>query len=69
MAKNIWTEENLRYLREHYPTEAACDIADAIGCSSASVSVKARALGLTKDPSFKTSHFIGRYTTHGVIKK
>lgn len=66
--RNIWTEENLAYLRKHYPTEAGSDIADAIGCSSATVTLKARQLGLKKDPSFRTSNFIGRYVKRGVIK-
>ena len=63
--KNIWTEENLTYLREHFPTEPGTDIAEALGCSGASVTQKARQLGLKKDPSFKTSQFIGRYVKRG----
>lgn len=67
--KIIWTEENLAYLREHYPTEPGSDIADVLGCSGASVTLKARQLGIEKDPSFRTSDFIGRYVKKGVIKK
>ena len=67
--KFTWTEEKLQYLREHYPTEAGSDIADALGCSSATVSKKAHDLGIAKDPSFNRSNFIGRYVKRGVIKK
>ena len=66
--KKIWTEENLRYLQEHYPTEPGTDIAEALGCSNVSVTQKARQLGLKKDPSFKTSQFIGRYVKRGASK-
>ena len=60
-----WTEEKLQYLREHYPTESAGDIADVIGCSTDTVIKKARALGIAKDPSFTTAAFIGRYVRLG----
>ena len=62
MNKRIeWTEEKLQYLREHYPTESASDIADVVGCSTDTVIKKARALGIEKSPAFKRSDFIGRY--------
>ena len=58
----IWTTENVRTLRELYPTMTAGDIADIIGCSDCTVSLKAKELGLKKDKSFKTNNFYGRYT-------
>lgn len=62
MNKRItWTEEKLRYLREHFAAEPACDIADALGCSTYTVSKKARELGLTKSPDFRRTSYIGRY--------
>ena len=68
MGKKIeWTEEKLEYIREHYPTEAASEIADAIGCSDTTVSVMAKKLGLTKSPDFHTWNYIGRYVKKGVV--
>lgn len=64
-----WTEEKLQYLREHYPTGTAHDIAEVLGCSDATVNLKAHALGIEKDPSFRRSNFIGRYVKRGIIKK
>ena len=58
----IWTAENVRTLRRLYPTMTAGDIADIIGCSDCTVSLKAKELGLKKDKSFKTNNFYGRYT-------
>lgn len=64
-----WTEEQIAYLREHYPTGTAYDIAQVIGCSESTVAKKARLLGIRKDPSFKRTDFIGRYVRRGVITK
>lgn len=65
-----WTEERLAYLREHYPTGTAHEIALFVGCSDDSVNRKAHELGIRKDPSFKKSDFRYRYVRHGgVIKK
>ena len=64
-----WTEEKLAYLREHFPTDSADDIADVIGCSDSTVSYKAKQLGLEKSPDFHKWNYIGRYVKRGVIKK
>jgi hypothetical protein len=64
-----WTDEKLAYLREHYPTESADDIARFLGCSYPTVSYKAKQLGIQKAPEFHTWNYIGRYVKHGVIKK
>ena len=64
-----WTEEKLAYLREHYPTDSADDIADVLGCSDSTVSYKAKSLGLEKSPDFHKWNYIGRYVKRGVIKK
>lgn len=56
-----WTEEKLQYLREHYPTGTAQEIADVVGCSDTTVNVKAHELGIKKAPTFKKSDFHGRY--------
>ena len=68
-AKITWTEEMLRYLREHYPTGTAHDIAEVLGCSDATVNLKARALGIAKAPEFRKSAFIGRYVKRGIIRR
>lgn len=64
-----WTDEKLAYLREHYPTESADDIADVLGCSYPTVAYKAKQLGIQKSPDFHTWNYIGRYVKRGVIKK
>ena len=66
--KYDWTEEKIAFLREHYPTGTAFDIAQVMGCSETTVRLKARELGIGKDPSFKRTNFIGRYVKRGVIK-
>lgn len=60
--KNIWTEENIKTLRELFPTTPAVDIADMFGCSNTAVLYMAKKLGLQRDTSFSVHKFIGRYT-------
>lgn len=49
MPKRIdWTSENIDYLRSHYLDASWEEMASHIGCSSASVIVKCRSLGLRK---------------------
>lgn len=63
MTKRItWTEEDLRLLRELYPTTPNGDIADRLGLSSATISNKAHELGLKKAETFHNMNFYGRYT-------
>lgn len=65
-----WTDEQLDYMRNHFPTEPAGDIADVLGCSSTTVTNLARSLGLQKSPDFKASNYVNRYVQRGgVIKK
>lgn len=61
-SSTLWNDEKLATLRELYPTTPAVDIADIVGCSSATVLTKAKELGLERDPSFHRNNFIGRYT-------
>ena len=68
MSKIDWTEEKLQYIREHYPTETAQDIADVLGCSDCTVNVKAKELGVVKAPTFRKSNFHGRYVKKGRLK-
>lgn len=44
-----WTNEQLLYLKEHYPFERAEDVGNAIGKSKNSVQHKANRLGIGKD--------------------
>ena len=44
-----WTEEQLEYMKEHYPYERTQDIADKIGKTKSSIDHKANRLGLHKD--------------------
>lgn len=65
-----WTDEQLEYMRIHYPTETAGDIADVLGCSSTTVINLAHRLGLQKSPDFKASDYVNRYVQRaGVIRK
>lgn len=65
----IWTDENIEKLRQMFPTMPATDIADEIGCSDCTVLIKARELGLKKDPSFHRNNYIGRFTGRGRYKQ
>lgn len=69
MRKFEWTDDMVAYLREHWPTGTAFDIAQVLGCSETTVSKKAKRLGIAKDPSFKRTNFIGRYVKRGVISE
>lgn len=64
----VWTDEAVETLRRLYPTTPANDIADVIGCSDDTVRVKAKQLGLQRDPSFHRNNFIGRYVKKGKYK-
>ena len=44
-----WTEEQLKYMIEHYPYERAKDISEIIGKTQSCVEHKANRLGLKKD--------------------
>lgn len=65
----IWTEQNIEKLRQMFPTMPATDIADEIGCSDSTVLIKARELGLKKDPSWQRNNYIGRFTGRGRYKQ
>ena len=56
-----WTEEELEYLIEHFPTEAGCDIADHLGLSAPCVCNKAKDLGLKKSKEYDRRSYIKRY--------
>ena len=65
-----WTDEQLDYMRKHFPTEPAGDISDLLGCSSATLGNQARKLGLQKSPDVRKSDYTNRYVRRGgVIRK
>lgn len=57
MQKIVLTTEQERYLREHFPTEAACDIAEHLHISDTTVRNIAREMGLKKSESFDPRRF------------
>lgn len=56
-----WTPEKDDYLREHYPDDAGCDIADALGTCYGTVKKRADELGLRKSDGFSTRRFHNRW--------
>ena len=56
-----WTEAELHYLIENFPTVAGCDIADHLHLSPPCISCKAKELGLKKSPEFSTRPYTKRY--------
>ena len=52
--KTRWSSDDVAYLREHYATMSALDIARVLGYTTHSVYYKATTLGLRKPPSFRT---------------
>ena len=57
----VFTEEELEYIREHYPTEAGCDVADHLGMSYALVNRAADEMGIEKYKNWNTQAYQGRY--------
>ena len=49
-SKLVWSDDDIRYLCEHFCTDSNDDIARHFGISAPAVSVKARSLGLSKTP-------------------
>ena len=60
MTKIVWTDDMLEYLRKHFPTEPAGDIAEALGVSDTTIRLKARALGIEKSKDFKATDYMYR---------
>lgn len=48
-AERFWTDDQLAYLHQHYPTEGALGVAPAIGRTHTSVTAKALKLGIKCD--------------------
>ena len=56
-----WTPERDAYLKEHYPDEAACDVAEHLGTSYGVIKKRADLLGIRKSESFSTYQFHNRW--------
>ena len=56
-----WTPEKDDYLREHYPDEAASDIAEHLGTCYGVVKARADLLGIRKSDGFSTRRFRNRW--------
>lgn len=67
--KIVFTLEQEEYIRAHFATEAACDIAEHFGCSPAIVVRAAREMGLKKAKTWSVGKYRGRYTSHYVNTK
>ena len=65
----VFTLEQEEYLRAHFATEAACDIAEHFGCSYPIVIRAAKAMGLKKADGWNKGKYRGRYTSHYVNTK
>ena len=59
--KIIFSPEQEAYLREHFPTECASDIADVLKVSAPVVSRIAKELGLEKKKGWNSGLYRGRY--------
>lgn len=59
--KIYFSDSQKSYLREHYPTEPASDIADVLGVSAPVVIRIAREMGLEKVKGWNANLFHGRY--------
>jgi DNA-binding MurR/RpiR family transcriptional regulator len=59
--RHKWTEEEIAYLRDHFPTDTLGDIATHIGLSSPTVSRMAQSLGLKRCEGWSKSRFFHRY--------
>ena len=59
--KIIFTEAQKAYIREHFPTEPAVDIADVLGVSPPTVIKAVREMGLKKVEGWCSNDYHGRY--------
>ena len=61
-----WTEEDLRYLREHYPDDNTAEIAEHLGRTEGAVQQMAAKQDLRKSAEFKakTLYALGRQVSH-----
>lgn len=62
--KIIFTEAQKAYIREHFPTGAASDIADVLKVSAPTVIKCAREMGLEKAEGWCTNNYHGRYVNN-----
>lgn len=70
--RTVWSPEQEAYLREHFPTDAICDIADHLGFSAPVVSRMAKKLRLRRKKGFTLAQFRNRYVSnyrHGKYRR
>ena len=56
-----WSDEQLEWLKENYPTKPLCDLAQHIGYSIPTVQKKALELGLKRSDDYNKKKFYRRY--------
>lgn len=69
---NLWTEDDVRYLRDNYRDTFNTDIAFKLGRTVGAIEQKAFRLGLTKGDDFLQRHMEGfklKNGHHGWLKK
>jgi hypothetical protein len=66
--KLVWSDEDVKYLREHFAHTPNSDIGTYLGISPMTVKKKADELGLRKNKGFRSCDFSYRYVRKGVIK-
>lgn len=66
--KIIWSAEDDAYIREHFPFEPACDIAEHFGITAAPIIARAKALGVEKADGYDPKNFYGRFVHKGNFK-
>ena len=59
--KRVWSDEEIRFLKDNFAMMSAVDIADHLGLNSVLVSRKARELGLKKSPEWDRRQYYHRY--------
>ena len=67
--KIIWSAEDDAYIREHYPTEAACDIAEHFGITYSPIIRMAKELGVEKADGWDKGNYYGRFVHKGKFKE
>lgn len=56
-----WSQEQIDYLKENYPTKPLIDLAEVIGFSAPTIRRKAQELGLKRAENYDVKNFIRRH--------
>lgn len=57
----VFDDEELAYIREHFPTDASCDIAENLGVSYPVIIRAAKEMGLKKSEDYSSEKFRFRH--------